>query len=72
MTGIMSINSSKVYCKSKIYCVINASNIGINSSKVYCKLTYIKVGLLFLIVLIVAKCIVNNENDKSVPDRAMY
>ena len=54
-----SINSSKVYCKfilRVLYCPFFDS---INSSKVYCKSAFFLLKFELIIVLIVAKCIVN-------------
>ena len=58
------INSSKVYCKLVTTSSLVAELESINSSKVYCKSLW-NLDILFeFLVLIVAKCIVNNSLDK--------
>ena len=50
-----------MYCKSEDIVFIKNSNVGINSSKVYCKFSCANCILFIGTVLIVAKCIVNEE-----------
>ena len=60
---LFCINSSKVYCKFfQVFQCLSAF-LSINSSKVYCKSHSVHVHTLHKFVLIVAKCIVNVEDD---------